>query len=795
MRSIFTAVALAFGVAAAASAQTCTGLQCQQVSCPAGSTTTVSGVVYAPNGKDPLPNVIVYVPNAAVAAFTPGVSCPAVGQAPSGLPLVGTTTAVDGSFTINNVPVGTSIPLVAVSGRWRRQTTIDTSAGSCANTVVPSDSIRMPRNHLEGDIPKIAIATGGADAVECVLTKMQIDPLEFTDPGGGGRINLFLGSGAPGVAVDSSTPNESVLMGSTDPTGSVLMGYDVLMLPCEGTAAPAVKTQNEYNNLIAFANAGGRVYSSHYSYQWMYNNPPFNTVANWNGTTKQGSSVAISTSNLPATVNQNFSGGLQLSQWLQLVGASTTQGQIPVGQTKYDFNGVNPPTEAWLTLNDATYNNPVMQMVFDTPVGASGAQCGRVLYNEYHVETAASSSAAYFPNECAPGTTLNAQEQLLEYSLFELTNDGGSATLTPTTQDFGTQAVGFNSPTETFTWTNKSTFAASVNLVSGSGDFSIVSNGCNAASVPGGASCQIVVVFNPSVIGPRTGTLSVGSGGTTLISSLTGTGIPDLSVSSTALTYGSVDVGFSVSQGLTVTNAASGPVPVPAFVTTGDYSTTNNCGSSLSAGASCTVNVIFKPTTTGTRTGTLTVQSATPGSPSTMTGNGIDFTIASLPTSGTAIAGTGITTTVTTTPLAGFSNNLSLTCATTAPGTNCVLSQSTYTSGSATNTTLAITTTSQYAVIGYSGFGGYWLSLIAAVAGLLLWTRRRAVGSLARSSLTVLLLAFLFAAGSMGLTGCSGKLPAENAVYTPPGTYSFTVSATDGFLVHAVSYSLNVTVK
>ncbi|GAF95062.1 unnamed protein product, partial [marine sediment metagenome] len=41
----------------------CVGLQCKQVACPGGGTTSVSGVVYDPTGTVPLYNAIVYVPN------------------------------------------------------------------------------------------------------------------------------------------------------------------------------------------------------------------------------------------------------------------------------------------------------------------------------------------------------------------------------------------------------------------------------------------------------------------------------------------------------------------------------------------------------------------------------------------------------------------------------------------------------------------------------------------------------------------------------------------------------------
>ncbi len=169
------------GLGGAARAQTtCTGLCLQQTTCTGNATTSVSGVVYAPNGTDPLPNVTVYVPNAPVEAFTPGVSCPISGSPPSGSPLVGTITDVNGKFTLVDMPVGANIPIVAVSGRWRVQSTVNTTA--CANTAM---ILSMPQNHTQGDIPLIAIATGSADQVECVLLKMGISQSEFTDPGYG----------------------------------------------------------------------------------------------------------------------------------------------------------------------------------------------------------------------------------------------------------------------------------------------------------------------------------------------------------------------------------------------------------------------------------------------------------------------------------------------------------------------------------------------------------------------------------------------------------------------------------
>ncbi len=798
MRSIlgFGLLAVAFGVgsgvASVAEGQgSCTGLCLQQVSCPNGGTTTISGTVYAPNGADPLPNVLVFVPNATPAPFTAGVSCPAAGAPPSGSPLVGTTTAVDGTFTLTNVPVGSNIPLVIQSGRWRRQLVVPTTT-ACSNT---DFSARMPRNHNEGDIPKFAIVTGLADQVECVLLKMQVDPAEFQDPGGSGRIDLylgndgiFLGQGGPGASYSAKTPTESSLMEYP----AKLNQYDVLMLPCQGV--PYNKSDAELNDYVAFANAGGRVYSSHYGYVYMdgdlYNDPNVNLppVANWSPSLGF-TDFTLQTSGI-ATVDTSFAQGDTLAQWLKDVAATTTDGQIPLNTLRHDMTGVIPPTQSWLALNDPADGNPVMQFVYDTPVGGQN-QCGRVLFNEYHVETDLQNSAQNpltFPNECTAGTQLNPQEKLLEYMLFELTNDGGQPTLSPASANFGSETLGFTTAPQTFTWTNNSTFSASATTEITSG-FNVVSNNCQ--NVQGGSSCQIAVNFQPNTLGAQTGTLTVNSSGPSITAALSGIGTPDLNFSGAGLQFGNHDVGSSTTQTITVTDAASGTVPVPAITTTGDYAATTTCGSTLTFGASCTISVIFTPTATGNRPGTMTVGVNVP---TQLDGNGVDFSLAISPGSGKVESGLSVSSDSTATPIAGFNNGITLTCTTTAPAATCVLTSGSFGLSSPVQTGFTVSTVSEYTVIGYSGMGGSgWLWLAGAGSGLLLLLRRRTAGRLLRGSTLVAALALLLAGGSAGLSGCSGKLPAKNASYTPGGDYTVTLSATDGFLVHTATYSLDVT--
>ena len=759
------------GFGAAGDAQTCTGLCQQQVTCPGGGTTSISGTVYAPNGTDPLPNLLVYIPNAPVDAFTSGVSCPVVGQPPSGSPLVGTTTATDGTFTLTNVPVGTNIPLVIQTGRWRRQVVVP-STSACTNTTFSS---RLPRNQSEGDIPKFAISTGREDAVECVLRKVGIDDAEFTDASGTGRINLFQSTFGPGALVDSATPTADALMANQ----TTLNGYDVLMLPCEG--GQATKPGGQLSNMMSFANAGGRVYASHFSYDWMYQNGPFANVVNW----------AVSQANPSpdpgtATIDTTFAEGATLSNWLQIVGGTTTPGQVAISTLRHNFNGVVAPTQSWLTLNNAAYGDPVMQFTFNTPIGGTN-QCGRVLYNEYHVENPTTvTTNKMFPAECTSGT-VSPQEKLLEFSLFDLTGDGGSPTLTPTTRDFGSVPIGFTTAAQSFVWTNNSIFASSVTSATATGDYAVTTKGC--ASVKAGASCEVDVTFTPTALGDRPGLLSVVSSGNTVTATLTGRGTADLTIAPAALNFGNSDVGqTTAAQVVTVTNNTPAAIPLGAPTLTGDFAVASTtCGPSLAAMTSCGYNVTFTPATTGPRSGSIAVNStnsAYAGVSSTLSGNGVDFAIAISPSSGSVIAGQGLSMNVSTTPIAGFAASVTMRCTVVSAGSTCIPSTVTFTP--ALTELVALTTTSQYTVIGYSGM----LWIVGLGSGCFLWWTRRSHQAGRR-----MLVALMLAAVGLGLNGCSGKTPAANNPYTAAGIYPVVVTATDGFLTHSATYMLTVTVK
>jgi hypothetical protein len=756
-----------------------TNLCLQQVSCPNGGSTTLTGKVYAPNGVDPLPNVLVYIPNAPLDPFPATVSCTIAGVVPSGSPIVGTTTGIDGSFLLTNVPVGPNIPVVIQTGRWRRLLTVSTVTACTSNAF----STRFAQTQAEGDIPKIAIATGAEDGLECVLRKVGIQDSEFTGASGTGRVVLYKGSGAGGASVANST-SQDVLM--SDPT--TLKSFDIVMFPCQGSQF--IQTTDRQTNLINYANAGGRVYATHYSYVWLYNDAPFSGTANW--TPGQG--------NLAdgiATIDTSYPNGLTMADWLQNIGATTTLGQISLSTLRRDQSGIiSPPSQSVLTLN--TTGNPVLQFTFDTPVGAPvAAQCGKVLFNEYHVENPSSSLAnTTFPNEC-PTTSMSPQEKLLEFSLFDLSGNSVIPTLTPASQNFGNVPVGITSGTQTFTWTNPSPFPVAVSAVNIVGDYAIVSNTCLSGGINAGGSCQILVNFTPTVVGTRTGTLSVTSGLTTLTSTLTGNGVPDIQVSAASLAFGNIDVGgVSAPQTVTITNAVPSTIALQPVALSGDYAETTTCGATIGPQGTCTVTVNFRPTASGARPGTLVVSavnSAYGSATTTLTGNGVDFSLSVSPTSGAVVAGLNTSTTATLTALGGYNGAVTLSCTTNAPGSVCTPATVAGVLSGTLTTPVNITTTARYTVVGYGGLGGgLLLTLLGTGAGVLVWLVRRKRGhALLRACLMVVLLAGVGA----WTTGCSGKLPDQNNPYTAPGSYTYTLTAADGFLTHTATYSLTVTAK
>jgi len=214
--------------------------------------------------------------------------------------------------------------------------------------------------------------------------------------------------------------------------------------------------------------------------------------------------------------------------------------------------------------------------------------------------------------------------------------------LSATSLTFANQVVGTTSPSQTVTLSNASVLQLRISSISVTGtnatDFR-QTNTCGSG-LPSGGSCTISVTFTPAQIGPRTASVTITDNavGSPQSIALSGTGVvsgPNATLLVTGLVFGDQLVGTtSPAQSVTLSNYGTMALSFANIVATDRFDESNTCGSSLAAGASCTISVTFTPKQRGTRTGKLTVTDNAPGKQQivslTGTGTVVEFVPASL---------------------------------------------------------------------------------------------------------------------------------------------------------------------
>jgi hypothetical protein len=209
--------------------------------------------------------------------------------------------------------------------------------------------------------------------------------------------------------------------------------------------------------------------------------------------------------------------------------------------------------------------------------------------------------------------------------------------------NFGNQNDGTTSAPLTITVTNTGNSTLTVSAVNITGanaaDFK-ETNTCTTGGVAPQSTCAINVTFTPSISGTENATVSITDNAPDSPESTTLTGVgegtgPAVTLSPTSLTFATQVVGTaSALQNVTLTNTGVATLTITSIATTGDFSQTNNCGTTVAVNASCTISVTFIPTTVGTRTGTVSVTDNAPASPQTVTltgtGTYVSWTPASL---------------------------------------------------------------------------------------------------------------------------------------------------------------------
>ncbi|MEO8844513.1 MAG: hypothetical protein ABI704_23215 [Kofleriaceae bacterium] len=275
-------------------------------------------------------------------------------------------------------------------------------------------------------MPKIAITTGGADSLECLIRKMGVSDSEITIGGGAGHVQLYAGNGVSQMDGGGTIPSATPFWSNVDS----LKKFDAVLLSCEGAQNPNTKPQPALDAMKAYADFGGRVFASHWHNIWIEgstegggNQKPlvWPSIATWSngGNLNDPATDVIDEVNNPK--------GSSFATWMLNVGGSTTRDNIALlaGTGRTTCTQVDlTKGERWTTVMGQ--GNSTQNFQFVTPAEGDPANaCGKVVFSDMHVS--GDPGGGKYPSQDCPATmTLSPQEKALAFMLFDLSSCVGT---------------------------------------------------------------------------------------------------------------------------------------------------------------------------------------------------------------------------------------------------------------------------------------------------------------------------------------------------------------------------------
>lgn len=401
----------------------CQGAGCFNY-CPNGTQTTLSGVVTAPNGIDPVPGAVVYVPYG-INEFPPTVQCEVCNQI-TDQAVVSTTTAYDGSFTLGPVPTvespipGDTISIVVQKGRFRR--VVDVPIQSWCNPNTGADALfRLPgRTNGYDTVPKIAVATGDYDIMECVLLKLGLEV---------GTFDLY-DAEYGGFGTPSTLPGFDTLLNDA----AMMKSYNIIFINCtSNTWENLLSSATVRGNIEDYVASGGRLYVTDWSYDFVEQIEPWSPLIDFGpgssgGTPEPMDEAAIGDDGITTEATVLDPG---LAQWLGAVEARTGEEIISASNQVHIEDFLSGWVMQYMVPANTQNNTMVWLTGQVTGSGLSGElpltttfdyeTCGRVLYSSYH--TRGRDGIGFdttFPAYCPTGEPLTPQERVLEYLILHI---------------------------------------------------------------------------------------------------------------------------------------------------------------------------------------------------------------------------------------------------------------------------------------------------------------------------------------------------------------------------------------
>ena len=201
-------------------------------------------------------------------------------------------------------------------------------------------------------------------------------------------------------------------------------------------------------------------------------------------------------------------------------------------------------------------------------------------------------------------------------------------TISPPSLSFGNWVIN-TTASRSVTLTNNQSVPLSISSISVSGQFTESSN-CpiSPKTLASGATCSILVVFAPTILGAQVGTLTANNNISNVSAALSGAGVLPVVVAPSTLVFAQQLVNTTTPvQVLTVQNYQTVPLQISGISVSGDFSDVTTCPvapNTLAARSSCQISIAFSPTSAGALTGTLTVSDNAADSPQVqLTGTGV----------------------------------------------------------------------------------------------------------------------------------------------------------------------------
>ena len=328
-------------------------------------------------------------------------------------------------------------------------------------------------------------------------------------------------------------------------------------------------------------------------------------------------SIASDASSSPITVALSGTGTQSQTQ---------TQPELSISPTTVSFGNVNVGSSASQNITLTNAGNAALTISSATPSGqgfsinslalpqAIGAGVSVTFAVQFAPLSAGSTSGSIAVTSNASGSPTS----------IALSGTGlqGKLTANPTSVSFGSVAVGSNG-SQSMTLTNSGTASITISSAGVSGTGFAVAGLSTPMMLSAGQSVGFSAGFTPSSAGNASGTISLASNapGFPMAIALSGTGTQaQIATAPSSAAFGSVVVGNSNSQTITVSNGGNASLTISQAAVTGTGFSTSGLSAPLTvaAGKTATFNAVFTPSTSGGVSGSVALVSNAPNSPLTI---------------------------------------------------------------------------------------------------------------------------------------------------------------------------------